>query len=65
MVDKGRVGGVLAVSRSLGDFDFKGEDELGPEEQAVTSLLDFTVTPKKDVDFIFMACDGIYDVRQN
>ena len=35
-VSEGRVNGSLALSRALGDFDYKGNKELCEKEQAVT-----------------------------
>ncbi|CUM55009.1 unnamed protein product [Debaryomyces tyrocola] len=62
-VDMGRVNGNLALSRGIGDFEFKKNIDLPPEEQTVTCYpdviqhnLDFT----KD-EFVVLACDGIWD----
>jgi protein phosphatase 2C family protein 2/3 len=35
-VENGRVNGSLALSRALGDFAFKNQAHLGPDQQAVT-----------------------------
>jgi len=35
-VESGRVNGSLALSRALGDFEFKTNATLGPEDQIVT-----------------------------
>lgn len=35
-VESGRVNGSLALSRALGDFEFKMNDTLGPDDQIVT-----------------------------
>ncbi len=35
-VESGRVNGSLALSRALGDFEFKMNATLGPEDQIVT-----------------------------
>lgn len=50
-VEYGRVNGNLALSRALGDFEFKTNATLGPDDQIVTgrkeaifSLLYFTVS---------------------
>jgi len=62
-----RIDGDLAVSRGLGDFQFKQRDDLPPEKQKVSCIPDVTVYPRnhdKD-EFIVIACDGIWDVVSN
>lgn len=57
-----RVEGLLAVSRAIGDFDFKQASSLSPEKQAVTCCPEVSVTPLTSQDeFIVVACDGIWD----
>ncbi|ANB12850.1 type 2C protein phosphatase PTC2 [Sugiyamaella lignohabitans] len=61
-VDVGRVNGNLALSRAIGDFDFKKSADLPPEEQVVTAypdVLEHEITP--DDEFLILACDGIWD----
>eukprot|EP01061_Rhynchopus_euleeides_P013004 TRINITY_DN22817_c0_g1_i1.p1 TRINITY_DN22817_c0_g1~~TRINITY_DN22817_c0_g1_i1.p1 ORF type:complete len:664 (+),score=214.98 TRINITY_DN22817_c0_g1_i1:159-1994(+) len=61
-----RVEGMLAVSRAVGDFDFKQAGLLKAEEQAVTAnpaLEVFEITPADA--FIVQACDGIWDVMSD
>lgn len=41
-VDACRVNGNLALSRALGDFIFKNNDSLKPEEQIVTGLFQYS-----------------------
>ena len=63
MSSDARVEGMLAVSRAVGDFDFKQAGALPAEEQAVTanpSIETFTLLPTDD--FLLQACDGIWDV---
>lgn len=65
-VDCNRVNGNLALSRALGDFIFKRNDKMKPEQQMVTAYPDVqvrTITP--DWEFIVLACDGIWDVMTN
>eukprot|EP01064_Diplonema_japonicum_P012001 TRINITY_DN1947_c0_g1_i1.p1 TRINITY_DN1947_c0_g1~~TRINITY_DN1947_c0_g1_i1.p1 ORF type:complete len:485 (+),score=79.19 TRINITY_DN1947_c0_g1_i1:109-1455(+) len=63
-VVEGRVEGILAVSRALGDFDFKQAGALTPEEQAVTPLPSIQTHPRSPGDlFIIQACDGIFDCK--
>ncbi|KAK4045985.1 Protein phosphatase 2C 2 [Microbotryomycetes sp. JL201] len=62
-VEFGRVNGNLALSRALGDFEFKQSTHLDPEHQIVTADPDITVHEHDDDDeFIVIACDGIWDV---
>jgi len=62
-VKEGRVDGILAVSRSLGDFRFKQNAGKQPAEQAVTALADVQIHARSDQDvLLLMACDGIWDV---
>lgn len=42
-IEDERVDGALAMSRALGDLEFKNRIDLNPEEQAVTSLPDITI----------------------
>lgn len=63
-VDFGRVNGNLALSRALGDFEFKKSAELSPEQQIVTAYPDvITHTISDDDEFLVIACDGIWDCQ--
>ncbi|CAO3695652.1 unnamed protein product [Rhizopus stolonifer] len=65
-VEYGRVNGNLALSRAIGDFEFKQSEHLPAEEQVVTcdpDLIDHEIT--KDDEFIVLACDGIWDCMSN
>lgn len=58
-VDFGRVNGNLALSRAIGDFEFKKSAELSPEQQIVTAYPDVTIHDISDDDeFLVIACDG-------
>lgn len=58
-VDFGRVNGNLALSRAIGDFEFKKSAELAPEAQIVTAFPDVEVHEITDDDeFLILACDG-------
>jgi len=61
-VEFGRVNGNLALSRALGDFEFKQNFSLTPEKQIVTADPEF-ITHELDgeEEFIVLACDGIWD----
>ncbi|KAG0250747.1 Protein phosphatase 2C 2 [Actinomortierella ambigua] len=61
-VEYGRVNGSLALSRALGDFEFKTNATLGPEDQIVTANPAIQEHQLDDEDeFIVLACDGIWD----
>jgi len=60
-VDEGRVDGVIAISRAIGDWEYKNPN-LDPAKMAVSGYPDISKTPiTKDTDFIICACDGIWD----
>ncbi|KAI6230828.1 PPM-type phosphatase domain-containing protein [Aphelenchoides fujianensis] len=62
-----RVNGSLAVSRALGDYEYKSVPGLAPSDQLVSPEPDVYIldrNPKED-QFLVLACDGIYDVIQN
>lgn len=62
-----RVNGSLAVSRALGDYDYKNVDGKGPTEQLVSpepEVFEMMRAPELD-QFVILACDGIWDVMSN
>ncbi|KAI4129752.1 MAG: hypothetical protein LQ347_003639 [Umbilicaria vellea] len=65
-VDFGRVNGNLALSRAIGDFEFKKSAELSPEQQIVTAYPDvITHNISEDDEFLVIACDGIWDCQSS
>uniref|UniRef100_A0A8C4NN46 Protein phosphatase, Mg2+/Mn2+ dependent, 1Bb n=1 Tax=Eptatretus burgeri TaxID=7764 RepID=A0A8C4NN46_EPTBU len=61
-----RVNGSLAVSRALGDFDYKCVDGKGPTEQLVSPEPEVYTVERSDGDeFVVLACDGVWDVMSN
>ncbi|CAO3618259.1 unnamed protein product [Cunninghamella echinulata] len=65
-VEFGRVNGNLALSRAIGDFEFKQNDHLPAEEQIVTcdpDIIEHEIT--NDDEFFVLACDGIWDCMTN
>ncbi|KAI8980460.1 putative serine/threonine phosphatase 2C ptc2 [Pilobolus umbonatus] len=65
-VDFGRVNGNLALSRALGDFEFKRAANLPPQQQAVTADPDIVEHKLTENDeFMVLACDGIWDCMSN
>lgn len=61
-----RVNGSLAVSRALGDYDYKNVSGLPPTEQLVSAEPDLSVMDRSEEDeFLILACDGVWDVMTN
>ncbi|KAL5283487.1 PPM1B family protein [Megaselia abdita] len=61
-----RVNGSLAVSRALGDYDFKNDREKGQCEQLVSPEPEvFCEERQEDDEFLVLACDGVWDVMTN
>ena len=61
-----RVNGSLAVSRALGDFDYKRVPNLPCTEQLVSAEPELTCIGRSpDDEFLVLACDGIWDVMSN
>jgi hypothetical protein len=62
-----RVDGGLAVSRALGDFEYKMRSDLPQRRQRVSAEPDVTVIERQfaEDEFLLLACDGIWDVMTN
>ncbi|XP_029923593.1 protein phosphatase, Mg2+/Mn2+ dependent, 1Na (putative) [Myripristis murdjan] len=61
-----RINGSLAVSRALGDFDFKEVDWRPQTEQLVSpepEVFELERTPEDE--FLILACDGVWDAIGN
>ena len=65
-VMNGRVNGILAVSRALGDFNFKDTNKP-PNKFLVSASPEIFEKNRDDVEdeFLILACDGIWDVMSN
>lgn len=64
-VEDGRVDGVIAISRAIGDWEYKSAT-LEPEKMAVSAYPDISKTLiTKDTEFIICACDGIWDCMKS
>lgn len=65
-VEFGRVNGNLALSRAIGDSEFKRNASLPQEAQIVTAdpeIIVHDVTGEEE--FLILACDGIWDCLSN
>ncbi|KAI8843604.1 phosphatase 2C-like domain-containing protein [Chytridium lagenaria] len=66
-VEFGRVNGNLALSRAIGDFEYKQKHDFPAERQIVTAdpeIHEHQLSPGED-EFIVVACDGIWDCMTN
>jgi len=58
-----RVNDDLALSRALGDLEYKENREKPPSEQIINGTPDIHVHPRSEEDeFLIVACDGIWDI---
>ena len=59
-----RVNGSLAVSRALGDYEYKNVEGKGQCEQLVSPEPEISVEQRneKTDEFMILACDGVWDV---
>jgi len=61
-VEESRVNGSLALSRAMGDFEYKQKDDMPFTEQAVTVDPEVRTVARQTNDaFVILACDGIWD----
>lgn len=66
-VEENRVKGILNLSRSLGDLEYKtSENSKNPEDYMITPVPEFQEhTVDADTEFLIVACDGIWDCLTN
>ncbi len=65
-VSDGRILGNLNISRGIGDSEYKLNNKLKPEEQIISNFPDVkTENLTNDIDFVVIACDGIWDCKTN
>jgi serine/threonine protein phosphatase PrpC len=61
-VEENRVKGILNLSRSLGDLEYKSDKSLPAEKQMITAFPEIKVEKiVSDSEFLIIACDGIWD----
>ncbi|XP_062341856.1 protein phosphatase, Mg2+/Mn2+ dependent, 1Nb (putative) isoform X2 [Osmerus eperlanus] len=61
-----RINGSLAVSRALGDFNYKGAENREPTQQMVSPEPEVCVLERSLADeFLVLACDGVWDTITN
>ena len=62
-VQEGRVNGSLALSRAIGDLEYKQSKNLSARDQIVTAYPEIKECKLEPGDeFLVIACDGIWDV---
>ena len=65
-VMSGRINNDLSVSRGFGDFIYKNNTDLTPENQIITSNPDILIEDlNNECDFIVIVCDGIWECLSN
>ena len=65
-ISDGRVKGNLNLTRGFGDLEYKQNKKLKPEDQMITANPDINVVDfSKDMDFVIIGCDGIWDCLTN
>lgn len=65
-VSDNRVDGQLAVSRSIGDYKYKGRKGLEWNAQKVVPVPGVVVHPRTgNEDFLICACDGLWEVHSS
>lgn len=63
VIVENRVNGVLNLTRSIGDFEYKANAKLPQERQLITALPEVTNrTIERDDEFLILACDGVWDM---
>lgn len=64
-VANNRVDGQLAMSRAMGDYQYKNNEAIGVEEQKVIPVADFMTATIEKGDLLLMCCDGIVEAMEN
>lgn len=61
-VEDNRVKGILNLSRSLGDVEYKQDSSLPPHKQMLIAFPEVRIIKRSiDQEFMIVACDGIWD----
>lgn len=64
-ITNGRVDGNLNLTRAIGDLHYKSDPFLPQKDQKISAFPDIkcvTLTPEDE--FLFLACDGIWDCKE-
>ncbi len=61
-VEDNRVKGILNLSRSLGDLEYKSDTSIPLKDQMITAMPEIRKEKiSADCNFLILACDGIWD----
>lgn len=62
-VEDNRVKGILNLSRSLGDLEYKSDTSIALKDQMITAMPDIRKEKVTfgETQFLILACDGIWD----
>jgi len=60
-----RVDGQLALSRAIGDWNYKDNPNLEPKDQKVIPVPDITSFVAKEGDTLLICCDGLFEQMSN
>lgn len=64
-VQGNRVDGQLALSRAIGDYNYKDNPNLPASEQKVIPIPDVTVCVAEEGDTLLVCCDGLFEQLTN
>lgn len=65
-IEDGRVKGLINLTRSLGDLEFKSKKSLKFDQQMLICVPDIKIEPlTPDTEFVMVACDGIWECLKN
>ena len=60
-----RIDGKIAISRAIGDWQFK-QSQILPQEQAITAWPDVRCIERSpEIEYMILACDGIWDMMSS
>jgi serine/threonine protein phosphatase PrpC len=63
--DPARLDGVIAVSRVIGDFTYKSDENRPPTDQKMLAVPDITTMIIQPGDLIVVACDGLFETVES
>ena len=65
-ITDGRINGNLNLSRCMGDFEYKKDDNLDQKSQLIIAVPDIKKRElTKDDHYLVLGCDGIWETLSN
>ncbi len=64
-IEDGRVCGSMALTRALGDFEYKDNPKLGPGSQIIIGIPQIVQCTLAKDDIVIVATDGVWDCISN